>query len=104
MAEEEQDAEQQHAQGQHKMRPMLKHHADALVVALAKTPRDENLDAHGKAHRQGGEDKIIQACHHGSTQFIRAKVTEESRVGEGNNGLRKVTQHDGVCDAPYFAV
>ena len=86
------------------MRSMLKHHADALVVALAITPRDEDLDAHGKAHRQGGEDEIIQARHHGGTQLVGAEVTEESGVGEGDNGLRQVTQHDGVCNAPDFAV
>ena len=86
------------------MRPMLKHHADALVVALAVTPRNENLDAHGKAHCQGGENEIIQACHHGGTQFVGAEVTEEGGIGEGNDSLRKVTQHDGVCDAPDFAV
>ena len=38
---------------------MLKHHTDALVVALAVSPRDENLYAHGKTHRQSSEDKII---------------------------------------------
>ena len=104
MAKEEQDTKQQHAQGQHEMCPMLKHYANALVVALAVTPRDEDLDAHGKAHRQGGEDEIIQASHHGRAQFVGAKVTEEGGVGEGDDGLRKVTQHDGIRNAPDFAV
>ena len=83
---------------------MLKHHADAFVVTLAVTPCDEDLDAHGKAHRQGSEDEIIQSRHHRGTQLVGAEVTEESGVGEGDDGLRKVAQHDGVCDAPYFAV
>ena len=86
------------------MRPMLKHHADAFIVALAVTPRDENLNAHGKAHRQGGEHEIIQPRHHRSTQLVGTKVAEESSVGEGNDGLCQVTQHDGVCDAPDFFV
>ena len=104
VTEEEQDAEQQDAQAQHKRGSVLKHHADALVVALAKTSGDENLYAHGKAHRQGGEDEIIQARHHGATQLVGAEVTQESGVGEGNDGLRQVTQHDGVSDAPDFFV
>ena len=83
---------------------MLKHHTDALVVALAEAPRDEDLDAHGKAHRQGSEDKIIQASHHRSAQLVGAKMPEESGIGEGDDGLRQVTQHDGVCDAPDFLV
>ena len=86
------------------MRPVLKHHADALVVALAETPRNENLDAHSKAHRQGGEDEVIQACHHRGTQFIGAEVAQEGSVGEGDDGLSEVTQHDGVCDAPDFFI
>ena len=83
---------------------MLKHHPDALVVALAVTPRDEDLNAHGKAHRQGGEDEIVQSRHHGSTQLVGAEVTKESGISEGDDGLRKVAQHDGVCDAPNLAV
>ena len=104
MAEKEQDAEQKDAQAQHKQSPMLKHHADFIVVALSETPRNEDLYAHGKAHRQGGEDEIIQARHHGRAQFVGAEVTEESRIGKGNDGLRKVAQHDGISDAPDFAV
>ena len=104
MAEEKQDAEQQQAQEQYEMRPVLKHHTDALVVALAVTPRDENLDAHGKAHRQGSEHEIIQTRHHRGTQLVGAEVTEESGVGEGDDGLRQVTQHNGVCDAPDFTI
>ena len=83
---------------------MLKHHTDALVVALAKTSSNEDLDAHGKAHRQGGEDKVIQARHHRGTQLIGAEVTQESSVGEGDDGLRQVPQHNGVCDAPDFFI
>ena len=86
------------------MRPVLKHHADALIVALAVSPSDENLNAHGKAHRQGGKDKVIQPRHHRGTQLVGTKVAEESSVGEGNDGLRQVTQHDGVCDAPDFTI
>ena len=104
MAKEKQNAEQQDAQSQNEMRPMLKHHADALVVALAVTPCDENLNTNGKTHRQGGEDKVIQACHHGSTQLVGAEVTQKGSIGEGDDGLRKVAQHDGVCDAPDFFV
>ena len=83
---------------------MLKHHADFAKVALAIPPRDENLYADGKAHRQGGEDEVIQARHHGGTQLDGAEVTQESGVGEGDDGLRQVTQHDGVSDAPDLAV
>ena len=79
---------------------MLEHHADFAEIALAETPRDEDLDAHGKAHRQGGEDEIIQPRHHRRTEFDGTKVSEESRVGEGDDGLRQVTQHDRICDAP----
>ena len=104
MAEEEQDAEQQDAQAQHKQRPMLKHHADFAEITLTIPPRDENLNAHSKTHRQGGEDEVKQACHHGGTQLDGAKVTQESGVGEGNDGLRQVTQHDGISDAPDFTV
>jgi hypothetical protein len=104
MTEKEQDAEQQDAQAQHKQRPMLKHHADFAEIALAIPPRDENLYANGKAHRQSGEDKVIQARHHGSTQLNGAEVTQESGVGESDDGLRKVAQHDGVSDAPDFFV
>ena len=104
MTEEEQDAEQQDAQAQHKRCPMLKHHADFAEVTLAIPPCDENLNAHGKTHRQGGEDEVKQACHHGGTQFDGAEVTQESGIGEGDDGLRKVAQHDGVSDAPDFFV
>ena len=83
---------------------MLKHHPDALVVALAVTPCDKDLDAHGKAHCQSGEDKVIQSSHHRGTQLVGAEMTEESSIGEGNDSLRKVAQHDGVCNAPDFAV
>ena len=83
---------------------MLKHHANLAEVALAITSRDEDLYAHGKTHRQGGEDEVIQARHHGGTQLDGAKVTQESGVGEGDDGLRKVAQHDGVSDAPDLAV
>ena len=83
---------------------MLKHHADAFVVALAETSRDEDLYAYGKAHRQGGEDEVIQARHHGATQLVGAKVTQECSVGEGDDGLRQVTKHDGVRDAPDLFV
>ncbi len=104
VAEEEKDAEQEQTQAQHKQGPMLEHHADFAEVALAETPRYEDLDAHGKAHRQGGEDEVIQARHHGGTQLDSAEVTEKGRVGEGNDGLRKVTQHNRVSDAPNLAV
>ena len=83
---------------------MLKHHADFAEVALAVTPRDEDLYAYGKAHRQSGEDEVIQARHHGGAQLDGAEVTQESGVGEGDDGLRQVTQHDGVSDAPDLAV
>ena len=83
---------------------MLKHHANFVVVALAKSPCDEDLYADGKAHRQGGEDEVIQTRHHGGTQLDGAEVTQESGVGKGDNGLRKVTQHDRVCNTPDFLV
>lgn len=86
------------------MRPVLKHYTDAFVIALTITPSDENLDAHGKAHRQGGENEIIQSRHHGSTQLVGAKMTKESGISKGDDGLRKVAQHDGICDAPNLAV
>ena len=86
------------------MRSMLKHHADALVVALPETPGDENLDAHGKAHRQSGEDEVIQARHHRGTQLIGAEVAQKRGVGKGDDGLRQVTQHDGVSNAPDFLI
>ena len=104
MAEEEQDAEQKDAQTQHKQRPMLKHHADFAEVTLAIPPCDENLNAHGKTHRQGGEDKVKQACHHGGTQLDGAEMPQESSVGKGDDGLRKVTQHDRISNAPNFTV
>ena len=83
---------------------MLKHHADFAKVTLAIPPSDENLYADGKAHRQGGEDEVIQARHHGGTQLDGAEMTQECGVGEGDDGLRQVTQHDGVRYAPDFAV
>ena len=104
VAEEEQNAKQQDAQTQHKQRSMLEHHSNLIEIALAVTPRDKDLYAHGKAHRQGGKDKIIQASHHGGTQLDGAEVPQESGVGEGDDGLRQVTQHDGVSDAPDLAV
>ena len=104
MAKEKQDAEQQDAQAQYKQGPMLKHHTDFAEVALAKSTRDENLYAHGKAHRQGGKDKVIQTRHHGGTQLDGAEVTQESGVGKGDNGLRQVAQHDGVRNTPDFLV
>ena len=91
MAEEEQDAEQQKAQTQHKQGPMLKHHANLAEVALTIPPRDENLYADSKTHRQSGEDKIIQARHHGGAQLDGAKVTQECGVSKGDDGLRQVT-------------
>ena len=48
---------------------MLKHHTDFAEVALAITPRNKDLYAHGKAHRQGSENEVIQARHHGGTQL-----------------------------------
>ena len=104
MAEEEQDAEQYDAQSQHKRGPVLKHHADTFVVALTKASCDEDLYAHSKAHRQGGEDKVIQARHHRSAQLVSAEVAEESGIGKGDDGLRQVTQHNGVRDAPDFLI
>jgi hypothetical protein len=104
MTEEEQNAEQQKPQPQHKQCPMLKHHANLAEVALTIPPRDENLYADSKTHRQGGEDKIIQARHHGGTQFDGAKVTQECGVSKGDDGLRKITQHDGVRDTPDLSV
>ena len=104
MAEEEQDAEKQHAQPQDEQRPILKHHADFAEVALTVTPRDENLYAHCKAHRQGGKDKVIQARHHGGTQLDGAEMTQKSGVCKGDDGLRQVTQHDGVSNTPDFLV
>ena len=104
VAEEEKDAEQEQAQAQHEQGPVLEHHADFAEVALAETPRYEDLDSHGKAHRQGGEYEVIQARHHRRAQFYCAEVTEESRVGEGDDSLRKVAQHDGVRNAPNFFV
>jgi hypothetical protein len=104
MAEKEQDAEQQETQPQHKQGSMLKHNTDFAEVALTETPRDEYLYAHSKTHRQGGEDKIIQSRHHGGTQLDGAEVTQESGIGEGDDGLRQVTQHDGVSDTPDFFV
>ena len=104
MAKEKQNAKQQDAQAQHKQGSMLKHHADFAEVALSVTPRDKDLYAHGKAHRQSGEDEVIQARHHGGTQLDGAEVTQESGVGEGDDGLRQVTQHDGVSDAPDLAI
>ena len=83
---------------------MLKHHTDFAEVALAVAPCDKDLNAHSKTHRQGGEDEIIQARHHGGTQLNGAEVTQESGIGEGDDGLRQVTQHDRVCDAPNFFV
>ena len=83
---------------------MLKHHADFAEVALTVTPRDEDLYANSKTHRQGGKNEVIQARHHGGTQLDGAEVTQESGVGEGDDGLRQVTQHDGVSDAPDLAV
>ena len=70
------------------MRPMLKHHANALVVALAVASRDEDLDTYGKAHRQGGEDEVIQARHHRRAQLVRAEMAQKRRIREGNDGLR----------------
>ncbi len=87
MAEEEQDAEKQHAQPQDKQGSMLKHHTDFAVVALAKSPCDEDLYADGKAHRKSGEDEVIQTRHHGGTQLDGAEVTQESSVGKSDDGL-----------------
>ena len=86
------------------MRPMLKHHADALVVAFAVTPRDEDLNAYGKAHRQGGEDEVIQARHHRGAQLVGAEVAQERGVSKRDDGLRQVTQHDRISNAPDFTV
>ena len=104
VAEKEQDREKDDAQAQDEHRPMLKHHADFLVVALAEASRDKDLNADGKSHRQGCEDEIIQACHHGGTQLNGAEVPQESGVGKGDDGLRQVPQHDGIGDAPDFAI
>ena len=104
MAEEKQDAEQEDAQAQHKQRPMLKYHTDFAEVAFAIPPRDEDLNSYRKAHCQRGEDEVIQTCHHGGTQFVGAEVTQESGVSKGDDGLRKVAQHDGVSDAPDFPI
>jgi len=83
---------------------MLKHHADFIVITLAKTPRNEDLDAHGKAHCQGGEDEIIKTRHHRGTQFVGAKVAEKSCISESDDSLRKVAQHNWICYAPDFLV
>ena len=83
---------------------MLEDHADLLEVALAETTRDEDLDADGKAHGQGGEHEIEQSRHHGGTQLVDAEMSQESRVGESDDGLRQVAQHDGRGDAPNLTV
>ena len=83
---------------------MLKYHANLAEVALTIPPRDEDLYADSKTHRQGGEDKVTQARHHGGAQLDGAEVTQESGVSKGDDGLRKITQHDGVRDTPDLSV
>ena len=83
---------------------MLEDHADLLQVAFAETSGDEDLNAHGEAHGQRGEHEIEQTGHHGGTQLDGAQMPQESRVGEGDDGLRQVSQHDGVGDAPDLSV
>ena len=83
---------------------MLKHNADAFVVAFAVTSGDEDLYAYGKTHRQSGEDEVIQARHHGATQLVGTEVAKECGIGKSDDGLRKVTQHDGISNAPDFFV
>lgn len=86
------------------MRPMLKHYADALIFALAEASSDKNLNSNGEAHRQSGEHIIVQAGHHGGAQLVGAEVTQESRIGKGDDGLCKIAQHDGIGDAPNLSV
>ena len=83
---------------------MLEDHADLFQVALAEAPCDEDLDAHGESHGQGGEHVIEEAGHHGGAQLDGAEMSQKSGVGEGDDSLREVTQHDGVGDAPYLSV
>ena len=83
---------------------MLKHHPDAFVVSLAVTSGDKDLYTNGKAHCQGGEYEIIQTRHHGGTQLVGTEMAHKSSIGEGDDSLRQVTQHDGVRDAPDFAI
>lgn len=104
MTEKEEDAEQQQSQREHEMRSVLKHHADLLIFSFAVTPRDKNLDAYGEAHCQGGKNEVVQSSHHGGTQLVGAEMAEESRVGESDDGLGKVAQHDGIGNTPNLAV
>ena len=104
MAKEEQNRKQQNAQAQHKQRSMLKYHADFLQVALAETPRDKNLDANGKAHGQGSKNIVIQTRHHGGAQLDGTEMAKKSGIGKGDDGLRQITQHNRVGDAPNLAV
>ena len=104
IAEEMEDAEKQYAEGQHKQGPMFEDHANFLEVALAETSGDEDLYAHGKTHGERGEHEIEQARHHGGAQLVGAEVSQKSRIGEGDDGLCQITQHDRRGDAPYFTV
>ena len=83
---------------------MLEDDTYLLVVTLAEASGDEDLDAHGESHGEGGEHIIEQPRHHGGTQLVGAEMSQKRRVGEGDDGLRQIAQHDGRGDSPNLTV
>lgn len=98
------DIEQQNAEQEDEQSSMLEHHTDLLPIVFSKATGDEDLDANGEAPSQGGEHEIEKSCHHRSAELVGAQVPEESRVGESDDGLRQIAQHDGIGDSPNLTV
>ena len=103
-AAKEQNAEKQNAKQKHEHGAMLKHLADFLEIAFAKTTRDKYLNANGKAHGQSGKHIILKARHHGGTHLDGAQMTQKSGIGKSDDGLGQIAQHDGIGNAPNLTV
>ena len=83
---------------------MLENHANLPQIFLSEASGDEDLDTHSETHCQRGEHIVEQACHHRGTQLNGAQMPQKGRIGEGDDGLCQHAQHDGIGDAPDFAV
>lgn len=98
------DIEQQDAEQEDEQSTMLEHHADLPPIVFSEATGNEDLDANGEAPCQGGEHEIEEPRHHRSAELVGAQVPEESRVGESDDGLRQIAQHDGIGDTPNLTV
>lgn len=81
---------------------MLEDAADFVVFLSAETSRDDNLYADSQTHRHGGEHEIIHARHHRGAKRYDAEMPQKRSVGERDERLGKVSNHNRNRNTPDF--